>query len=103
MNEQQRLQIVKAEHAERIMGDSLVQEALQAIQDAIREQVFALPIEAVQQREQLFLMDKCRQQFVSLFELAIRGGEVTRYELLMEQNTKARLDAIREQTRNYAG
>lgn len=103
MNEDQRLQIVKADHAERIMGDSLVQEALKAIESAIRDQMFSLPIDAVAQREQLFLMDKCRQQFVGLFELAIRGGEVTRYELLAEANTKARIEAIRERTRNYAG
>lgn len=103
MNDQQRMQIARAEHADRILNDPLVMEAFQAIEKAIRDQVFDLPIEAVEQREKLVLMDKSRQQFVNLFELAIRGGEVTRYELAAEANTKARIQAIREQARSYAG
>lgn len=65
--------------------------------------MFALPIEAKEQREQLVMMDKMRQQFITWFQVAINGGEVTKYELLMEQNAQAKLDAIREQARNYAG
>lgn len=103
MNDQQRMQIARAEHADRILTDPLVMEAFQTIEKAIRDQVFDLPIEAVEQREKLVLMDKSRQQFMNLFELAIRGGEVTRYELAAEANTKARIQAIREQARSYAG
>lgn len=103
MNDQQRMQIARAEHADRILNDPLVMEAFQAIEKVIRDQVFDLPIEAVEQREKLVLMDKSRQQFVNLFELAVRGGEVTRYELAAEANTKARIQAIREQARSYAG
>jgi hypothetical protein len=103
VNDQQRMQIARAEHADRILNDPLVMEAFQTIEKAIRDQVFDLPIEAVEQREKLVLMDKSRQQFVNLFELAVRGGEVTRYELAAEANTKARIQAIREQARSYAG
>lgn len=103
MNDQQRMQIARAEHADRILNDPLVMEAFKTIEKAIREQVFDLPLEAVEMREKLVLMDKSRQQFMSLFELAIRGGEVTRYELTVEANTQARIQAIREQARNYAG
>jgi ABC-type thiamine transport system ATPase subunit len=103
VNDQQRMQIARAEHADRILNDPLVMEAFQAIEKAIRDQVFDLPIEAVEQREKLVLMDKSRQQFVNLFELAVRGGEVTRHELAAEANTKARIQAIREQARSYAG
>lgn len=103
MNDQQRMQIARAEHADRILNDPLVMEAFQTIEKVIRDQVFDLPMEAVEQREKLVLMDKSRQQFMNLFELAIRGGEVPRYELTAEANTKARIQAIREQARNYAG
>lgn len=97
------MQIARAEHADRILNDPVVMEALKTIEKAIRDQVFDLPIEAAEMREKLILMDKSRQQFMSLFELAIRGGEVTRYELTVEANTQARIQAIREQARNYAG
>lgn len=103
MNDQQRMQIARAEHADRILNDPLVMEAFQTIKKVIRDQVFDLPMEAVEQREKLVLMDKSRQQFMNLFELAVRGGEVTRYELAAEANTKARIQAIREQARSYAG
>lgn len=103
MNDQQRMQIARAEHADRILNDPVVMEAFKTIEKAIRDQVFDLPIEAIEMREKLVLMDKSRQQFMSLFELAIRGGEVTRYELTVEANTQARIQAIREQARNYAG
>lgn len=103
MNDQQRMQIARAEHADRILNDPVVMEAFKTIEKAIRDQVFDLPIEAAEMREKLVLMDKSRQQFMSLFELAIRGGEVTRYELTVEANTQARIQAIREQARNYAG
>lgn len=97
------MQIARAEHADRILNDPIVMEAFKTIEKAIREQVFDLPLEAVEMREKLVLMDKSRQQFMGLFELAIRGGEVTRYELTVEANTQARIQAIREQARNYAG
>lgn len=97
------MQIARAEHADRILNDPVVMEAFKTIEKAIRDQVFDLPIEAAEMREKLVLMDKSRQQFVNLFELAIRGGEVTRYELTVEANTQARIQAIREQARNYAG
>ena len=103
MNDQQRMQIARAEHADRILNDPVVMEAFKTIEKAIRDQVFDLPIEAAEMREKLVLMDKSRQQFMNLFELAIRGGEVTRYELTVEANTQARIQAIREQARNYAG
>lgn len=103
MNEQQRRQIAQAERAQMILSDPMVQEALQTIEAAIRDQVFSLPIEAREQRDQLVMMDKIRQQFVRWFEIAINAGEVTKYELLAEQNAQAKLEAIREQARNYAG
>lgn len=103
MNDQQRMQIARAEHADRILNDPIVMEAFKTIEKAIRDQVFDLPIEAAEMREKLVLMDKSRQQFMNLFELSVRGGEITRYELTDEANTQARIQAIREQARSYAG
>lgn len=95
--------IYRAEQAKRLLEDPILSEALETIKTAIREQVFALAIEAKEDREKLILMDKLRQQLVNTLEMVIRGGEVSRHELLMERNTTTRLDAIREQARNYAG
>lgn len=103
MNDQQRRQIARAERAQAILSEPIVQEALSTIEREVRDLIFALPAEATQQREKLVMMDKMRQQFVRWFEIAINAGEVTKYELLAEQNAQAKLEAIREQARNYAG
>lgn len=95
--------IRRAAQAESLLTDPILSESLDAIKTAIREQVFALPIEASAERERLVMMDKIRQQFVSTLELVVRGGEISRHELDMELNTKARIEAIREKARNYAG
>lgn len=95
--------IYRAEQARRVMQDPMVREALDTIKTAVRDQVFDLPVEAIEQREKLVLMDKMRQQFEKYFELALSGGEVARRDLLNEQHTAMRLDAIRERARSYAG
>lgn len=103
MNDQQIKQLHRAEQAKRIIEDATVREALDHIKTAIRDQVFALPVECSDQVKYLMMMDKARQQFERWFEIAISGGEVVKMELAMEQNAQAKLDAIREKARNYAG
>lgn len=103
MNDQQRAQIARADQARRILEDPFVIQALEAIKTGIRDQMFDLPVEAVEQREKLFLMDKMRAQFVNIFALALHGAEVTRYELDQERYVAERLNSIQERARNYAG
>lgn len=95
--------IYRADRARAIFEDSLFVEAVATVRTAVREQVFALPIEAREDREKLVLMDKMAQQFLNWFEFAIRNGEVSKQELLMVANTEAKLAAVRERARNYAG
>lgn len=95
--------IYRGEQARRVMEDPIVVEALQTVRQAIRDQAFALPIEAREDRERLVMMDKMGQQFINWFEFAMRNGEVSKKELLMVANTEAKLEAIRERARNYAG
>jgi hypothetical protein len=103
MNDQQRAQLARAEQARRIIEDPVVVDALAMIKNAIRDQVFDLPVEAHEQREKLIMMDKARAQFETIFTMAVFGAEVTEYELTAQREAEARLDAIREQARNYAG
>lgn len=103
MNDQQEHAIRRAERAQRIMGDDFVQEAISKLKSAIRDQVFELPLNATAERERLVMLDKAMHQFLQLFELTMAGGEVAKYELAMEANTSARLEAIRQKARDYAG
>lgn len=92
-----RLQAInRGERAAAILNDPLVQEALQAVRDGVRDLFFATPPEAAQQREFLHLMDRARQQFEGVFTLLIAGAEVSRYELTEEAHTKARAASINE-------
>lgn len=100
MNDQQAREIARGEHARRILEDELVQEVLEHLKSTIRNAVFELPVEAKEQREALFLMDRAREQFVSVFAALIQGAEVSKYELLAEENVKAKLEAIKEKVRN---
>lgn len=88
----------RAQRAEQIMSDPLVIEALATVRDSVRDLFFALPSEHKDAREMLHLMDRARQQFEGVFRLLIAGASVDRHELLEEEHTKARLDAIRAAT-----
>lgn len=100
MNDQQAREIARGEHARRILEDELVQEVLEHLKATIREAVFELPVEAKEQREALFLMDRARQQFVSAFAALLYGAEMMKSELLLAENVSAKLEAIKEKVRN---
>lgn len=88
--------IHRGERARAILTDPLVQEALRAIREGVRDTFFATPHDAAQQREFLHLMDRARQQFEGVFTLLIAGAEVSQYELTEEAHTKARLEAVNQ-------
>lgn len=103
MNEQQRAQLAIADQARRIIEDPLFVKARESVLTGIREQVFALPIEMIDDIKSLLLMERAARQFFNIFELRLRGADVTKYELLEVELAAARLESIKEKARSYAG
>lgn len=91
--------IHRAEHARRLLDDDLLKEALETIKTQTQALFFELGTQARDEREFLHLMDKARQQFENVLLVMIAGGEVSRHEMLAEEHTKARLQAIQDQVR----
>lgn len=101
MNDTQAVDITRGERARRILGDEMVQEALATVKQAIRDQMFELPIEAAKQREFLAMMDKARVQFEGWFELALAGEQIARLELDAERQAQGQIDKIKERMRAW--
>lgn len=101
MNDLQAQDIARGEHARRILGDEMVQEALRTVKEAIREQMFELPIEAAKQREFLAMMDKARAQFEGWFSLALQGEQIAKLELDAERQAQNQIDKIKERMRAW--
>jgi len=87
--------IAKGQHAERILTDPLVVEALTAIKNNVQSLFFELDGNAAKEREFLHLMDRARQQFELVFRLHISGLEVAKAELMQREHAQARLEAAR--------
>lgn len=96
---EQRQELHRAERAQAILTDPLVVEALDTLRSATRDLVFDLPIEARERREQLYLMDRARQDFVRVFTAHLMSGEVVAKQLLMEQLEDQQTAAIRERVK----
>lgn len=92
--------IHRAEHARRLLDDDLLKEALETIKTQTQGLFFELGTQAREEREFLHLMDKARQQFENVLLVIIAGGEMSRYEMLAEDQTKARVAAIQERVRS---
>lgn len=88
--------INQGERARAVLSDPLVQKALEALRDGVRDAFFETPADAAQRREFLHLMDRARQQFEGAFRLLIHGAEVSKFELTEEAHTRARLESINE-------
>lgn len=88
----------KGEHAERLLSDPLLREALDTIKSELQGLFFLLPESATGERERLHLMDRMRQQFEGYLTALISNAKVEQSEILAEAHMKARLDAIRRQT-----
>lgn len=101
MNDQQAQDISRGEHARRILGDEMVQEAMSAVKQAIRDQMFELPIAASKEREFLALMDKARGQFEAWFAQALQGEQIAKLEIEAERIAQGQLDKIKERMRAW--
>lgn len=98
MNDTQQRELYAGDAAKRILDDPLVKDALALIKTQTRELLFELPIEAREQREQLYLLDRMRAQFERVFTLAVQGASISKAELLAEHHAQTRIDAIRSKT-----
>lgn len=101
MTEQQAQDLSRGEHARRILGDEMVQEALATVKQAIRDQMFELPIEAAKQREFLAMMDKARAQFEGWFAQALAGEQISRLELDAERQAQGQIEKVKERVRAW--
>jgi hypothetical protein len=101
VTDQQAQDLSRGEHARRILGDEMVQEAFATVKQAIRDQMFDLPIEAAKQREFLAMMDKARVQFEGWFAEALAGEQIARLELDAERQAQGQVDKIKERMRAW--
>lgn len=102
MTDQQAQDIRRGEHARRILEDEMVQGAMSAVKEAIREQMFDLPIGASREREMLALMDKARQQFEGWFAAALQGEHIAKLELEAERKAQSLMERTKEKVRSWA-
>lgn len=92
--------IARGERARALWNDETLQEALAVVKESTRGAFFALPIEAAEQLRFLNMQDKARQQFENVLQLLINNVDVSRAELLEQEHTAMRVDAINRRVSN---
>lgn len=90
----------RAEQAQRLLNDPLLQEARRAVVQALQAEVLSLPLGERERREAAVAMLKGAEQFFRVFELVIDGYTLERAELTNEAQIQARHHAIEERMRN---
>lgn len=88
MTDEQRIAIARADAAKRIMGDTMVKDALAAIEDGIVSVWKDLPHQAVAERENLHRLLQTKRQFERLFEAHIQNGAFATNDLRIEEERK---------------
>ena len=90
----------RAERAQRLLEDPLLQEARQTVIQALQSEVLSLPLGERERREAAVAMLKGAEQFFRVFELVMDGFKLERAELTNEAQIQARHHAIEERMRN---
>ena len=90
----------RAEQAQRLLNDPLLQEARRAVVQALQTEVLSLPLGERERREAAVAMLKGAEQFFRVFELVIDGYTLERAELTNAAQIQARHHAIEERMRN---
>lgn len=90
----------RAEQAQRLLADPLLQEARAMVVQALQAEVLSLPLAERERREAAVAMLKGAEQFFRVFELVIDGYKLERAELTNEAQIKARHKEIEERMRN---
>jgi len=92
--------IHRADQAKLLLDNDLIKFALDKIKTETQALFFQLGSQDREEREFLHLMDKARQQFENVFLVLIQAGELSRYELINEEHTKAKLRTINDMVRD---
>jgi hypothetical protein len=88
MNDQQRIDIARAEQAKRILEDDMVKEAFAAIESGIVEAWKDLPMRDTEGREHLHRLLQAKRKFEQVFASHIQNGAVAANELKAEEARK---------------
>ena len=90
----------RAEQAQRLLNDPLLQDARAMVVQALQTEVLSLPLAERERREAAVAMLKGAEQFFRVFELVIDGYKLERAELTNEAQIQSRYQAIEERMRN---
>lgn len=90
----------RAEQAQRLLADPLLQEARALVVQALQTEVLSLHLAERERREAAVAMLKGAEQFFRVFELVVDGYKLERAELTNEAQIKARRNEIKERMRN---
>lgn len=96
MNDQQRIDIGRADAARRIMDDPMIKEALQAIEDGIVSAWKDVPLRDVEGREHLHRLLQAKKKFEQVFAAHIQNGALASTDLRIEEERKSLMDRMKE-------
>lgn len=86
-------QIARGEHAQRLLDDPLLKEALAEIKQAVIEQWAALSVQNKEQAEELKRLLWAAKQFEAIFIAHVGGAQIMRSELLLDTNMQIKAEA----------
>ncbi len=86
-------QIARGEHAQRLLDDPLLKEALAETRRAVMDAWAALPVENKAQAEELKRLLWAANQFEAIFIAHVGGAQIMRSELLLDTNMQIKAEA----------
>lgn len=89
MNDQQRIDINRADAARRILDDPMVKEALAGVEEAIVQTWKDLPLRDTEGREHLHRVLYAKRQFEQVFAAHLTNGQIAAEELRAEEARKS--------------
>jgi hypothetical protein len=96
MNDQQHIDISRAEAAKRIMDDPMVKEALQAIEDGIFAAWKDMPLRDTEGSEHLRRLLQAKKKFEAVFHAHMQNGALAAAELRADEVKKGLLSRVKE-------
>lgn len=99
MDDQLRSDVARAEHAQRILGDDLVQAALTDMKAAIIGAWEQSPVRDVEGREHLHRYLKVIGQFEAAFRAHLETGQLAAAAIRAEEEQKTLMERIKERVR----
>jgi hypothetical protein len=96
MNDQQRIDIARADAARRIIEDPMVKEAFEAIEQGIQSAWADTPIRDSEAREHLFRLLQAKRKFEAVFHAHMQNGTIATAELKAEEERRGLMSRIKE-------